>query len=94
MHTITGSKLTHVELAEQDGTGGTQPGHHRGIFIGDKVAKNRRAASREQAFGPELVLDRVRHAMKRPTVLATCQLLLRGSGGLQRFLTADGDIAV
>ena len=94
VHAIPRRKLTHVELAQQDGAGGAQPGDHRGVLVGDKIAEDRRAASGEQALGPELVLDRIRHTVQRPAIRPTCQVLLRGTGRLQRVLTADGDIAV
>ena len=54
-------KLTHIEFAQQDGARRAQPGYHRGVLVGDKIAEDRRAAGGEQASGPELVLNRIRH---------------------------------
>ena len=60
-----GGQLAHVQLAEGDGAGRRQPGHRRGVTLGDEVLGGRGAARRGEAADGEEVLVGERDAVER-----------------------------
>jgi hypothetical protein len=58
-----GAELGHIELAQENGPRRFQLGDHRGVFIGNKIVENGRAAGGTDARRVELVFDRHRNAV-------------------------------
>jgi hypothetical protein len=57
------AELGHIELAQENGPRRFQLGDHRGVFIGNKIVENGRAAGGTDARRVELVFDRHRNAV-------------------------------
>ena len=88
------SKLGHVQLAEQDGSGRFQVRNHRGVFTRNKVTEYRRSSGGTDACGVDLVLDRHRDPVHGPSIFAPGQRLLRLPRGLQRLVVAHCQVGV
>ena len=94
VYAVTGGKLAHVELAQQDSSCLTQSADHSSIFVGHKVGQDDGAPSGQQILGPELVFDGEWHAVKRPKGLAPSNGILRLASRRQGLVTAHSDVAV
>ena len=61
------------------------------IVFGDVVGEDLRAASGADAFGLEVVFERVRNAVERATIDAASEFVVGAAGLCEREIFSDGD---
>ena len=88
------SKLTHVQLSQENGAGLIQLCHHGGVFVGDEVGQDTRAAGGADTPGEDLVLNRHGHAVHGTPVVALDNRMLGFAGTSESVIGYDRDVGV
>ena len=85
-------ELSQMKLAEKYRAGSFESVHDGGIRVGTPITQHLTGAGGRNPFGPAQILDRYRHAVKRPAPTPGLDLLISLAGLAERRILEHGDI--